>query len=241
VKENEMISGASSIKFLAGTAAVAGLIWARKALLQRGLKRQAAPGAGGTPMQGREDQGDEAAMVEALRDIRDLRQRRQEQDEAEEPQIEPEDIDELELAADVGYLDRSAPPDEPYDAVDAEDVGTEWLQRATQTTAASRQDPSELLEGTHGIESDAFVDEPGPSEAGYGSDQEGAPLAPHAGTHEDDVAAELPVGNVDDQGNTELHMPVNPPDALRAPPTGELAVSERELAARNEPPNPSRR
>lgn len=129
--------------------------------------------------------------------------------------------------------------DEPYDALDAEDVGTEWLLRATQTTMPVRKEPDEFRGGIP-IEASEEATH-AENEAGFGSDQHGAPLAPRAGTHEADVAAELPVGNVDAEGNTELHAPVNPPDAFRAPPTGELSVSERELAARKTPPYPSRR
>jgi len=243
-----MIIGAASIKILAGSAAVAGLVWAQRAL--RGRLQQAKAGRGprvdserAAPASGPDGKAealDEIALAEALRDIRDMRQRRLEE-MAVDPRDEPEDIDGVPRTADVGYFDHAAAPDEQYDALDAEDMGTEWLQRATQTSAANRQDPSALLEGTHGLEPLVFVDERGSDEAGFGSDQQGAPLARHAGTHDEDVAAELPVGNVDAQGNTVLHAPIHPPDAFGAPPTGVLAVSERELAGRNEPPKTSRR
>lgn len=234
-----MIFGAASIKILAGSAAVAGLVWARRTLRGRGQEAQEAkPGVAEGP-HSQAEALDEVALAEALRDIREMRQRRLEM--TLDPRTEPEDPDELERIADVGYFDHAVAPDEQYDALDAEDMGTEWLQRATQTSAAHREDVNELLEGTHGFESGASFAEPGPSEAGFGSDQQGAPLAPYAGTHDEDVAAELPVGNVDAQGNTELHASANPPDAFQAPPTGELAVSARELAGRNQPPKPSRR
>jgi hypothetical protein len=69
-------------------------------------------------------------------------------------------------------------------------------------------------------------------EAAYGVDREGQPLAPYAGTHDEDVAAELPVGTLDPNGNAELHAPVNPPDGLGAPPTGTLATTDEEIARR---------
>lgn len=178
---------------------------------------------------------DGAARADALRDLGDENALSADFD----VQIDAEDIDVLDLGENVGTLDQAELTDEPYDSLDAEDVGTEWLLRATQNSTPHRRDPGEAFESAFSRE-EAGDGKAGPSEAGFGSDQEGAPLAPYAGTHEDDVAAELPVGNVDAQGNTELHVPANPPDALRAPPTSELAVSERELAGRNVPPEPGR-
>lgn len=225
----------ASIGALAGSAAVVGLVWAGR--LFRGRPR---PDAGFTGHE--RDPGWEAdALDHAERTVseREPSEMPSEEFDFDLRDQDADSIDALDLATKY-ELEHVDVADEPYDALDAEDVGTEWLLRATQTSSPERMDPTELL-GTVAAEDIVEVTEDTPNEAGYGSDQEGAPLADHAGTHEDDVAAELPVGNVDAQGNTELHAPPNPPDALRAPPTGELSVSERELAARNHPPQPSRR
>ena len=230
----------ASVGALAGSAAVVGLIWAGRMIRGRGRKAEVPTGF---PTDERlVDEGwegdalDDAARSEAEREPGTLSPEDLEFDLRDEAE---DGIDALDLATKYA-LEQVDVADEPYDALDAEDVGTEWLLRATQTSAPERVDPIELLGSSPIIEVHELGDG-GPNEAGFGSDQEGAPLADHAGTHDEDVAAELPVGNVDAQGNTELHAPANPPDALRAPPTGELAVSERELAARNEPPQPSRR
>ena len=202
-----------------------GLVLASRARSGRKRATKTEPGA-----------SDRAARADALHDVGEGHAESEEFD----LRIEEEDVDVLDLGANVGPLDQADFADEPYDSLDAEDVGTEWLLRATQNSTPYRRDPGEVLDGAFVSEGPRESIAEGPSEARFGADQEGAPLAPHAGTHEDDVAAELPVGNVDAQGNTQLHAPANPPDALRAPPTSELAVSERELAGRNDPPAPSR-
>jgi len=243
----------SSVGLLAGGAALVGLVWANRARTtrRRGTAAQAAGRGSDERLAESRDSAadigasDAAARIDALRDarseaLRDIFDSSPDSRDSE-VRIEAEDIDVLDLGADLGPLEQVEVADEPYDSVDAEDVGTEWLLRATQNSASHRRDPGESFEGAFSGTGPGDAGEAGPSEAGFGSDQEGAPLAPHAGTHEDDVAAELPVGNVDGQGNTELHAPANPPDGFRAPPTGELAVSERELAGRNHPPDPARR
>jgi hypothetical protein len=122
--------------------------------------------------------------------------------------------------------------DEHYDAIDAEDVGTEWLARATEAGPVEGRDPLDLLEGTNIEDPSVEVDLDIEIEDDFGSDQPGEPLAPYAGVAEEDVAARLPVGNRDENGNVELHAPVLPRDALRAPPTSELSPTEDELARR---------
>jgi hypothetical protein len=128
----------------------------------------------------------------------------------------------------VDSAEHLRPGDEPYDAVDAEDVGTAWLRRATQSEPLEESDPNDIW-GTQVIIPE--LDASG-REAAYGRDQEGTPLAPYAGTHDEDVAAELPVGTLDESGNAELHAPVLPPDAFGAPPTGALSPTNEELARR---------
>jgi hypothetical protein len=119
--------------------------------------------------------------------------------------------------------------------MDAEDVGTEWLTRATEAAPLEGRDPVDLLDGTNiedaVIEVEVDLDDLD-DESEYGADQSGEPLARYAGTRDEDIAARLPVGRVDANGNVELHAPVLPRDALGAPPTGELSSSEEELARR---------
>jgi len=231
----------ASVGTLAGGATVLGLVWASRVIRSR-VQNAKAPSRGFTEetATGELDRGWEA---DALDDVERSEAKREARvsppgDIDFDLYDEPDGIDALDLAA-TYELERVDVADEPYDALDAEDVGTEWLLRATQTSAPERTDPSELYR-IDAVET-SVPGEEGPNSAAFGSDQQGEPLAEYAGTHDADVAAELPVGNVDAQGNIELHTPPNPPDAFQAPPTGELSVSERELAARNQPPGPSRR
>jgi hypothetical protein len=142
------------------------------------------------------------------------------------------DVD-LEMDATVGPNDHATLADEPYDALDAEDVGTAFLRRATQVEPSEDMDVGEALEGTHEIvEGDpALMDLA--RESDYGTNRTGASLMPYAGTHEEDVATELPVGTLDSSGNAEFHAPLNPPDAFGAPPTGTLSPTEQEMARRD--------
>jgi hypothetical protein len=219
---------------LAGGAVVAGLVWAGKAFVTR-LR-----GSGAPLMASREttseavDRGweadalDDVARMDALHDMDQGRAIEVDFD----TRADPEELAESARGRTVDAFERGGQSDEPYDALDAEDLGTEWLLRAMQTSGTTGPAQNELFEGAHEFEvSPLSTDDP--REPDYGSDQEGAPLSEHAGTHDEDVAAELPVGTIDDQGNIELRTPVNPPDALGAPPTGELTVSEEELARRS--------
>jgi hypothetical protein len=174
--------------------------------------------------------------IEALEARDDPRDRREERDEdGLEADDDPEDIDieVLDFGETVGVLELPTAVDEPYDAVDAEDVGAAWLLRATQATPPVGWNAHDVLEGNgHVIESRDGASDAMPSERGYGRDQEGAPFAEYAGTHEEDLAAELPVGTVDAEGNVGLRTNPNPPDALGAPPTGQLSPTAQELARR---------
>jgi len=223
---------------LAGGAVLAGLVWAGRAFVTRIRGSGALPAtltenAGGTEAvdHGWEaDALDDAARMDALHDMHE--------DAVSDIDFDLRaDRDELaasERGRSVHALEQASFPDEPYDALDADDLGTEWLLRATQASGTGHPARSELLDGMHETDGpDGDADDP--RESAYGSDQEGAPLAPHAGTHDEDVAAELPVGTVDAQGNIELHAPADPPDAFGAPPTSELAVGEEELARRRRP------
>jgi len=162
--------GATSVRILAGSATFVGLVWASRALWRR--TRDPPPGAVSLldiqppPARSREQLLDEAAMADALRDLRDMRETRaRHARRAEElersPGRDPDDIDDddidemdLDLGPNEGYLDPARSP-EPSDAVDSENLGASWLLRATQASAPSRRDASDLPEGTHVIEPDA--------------------------------------------------------------------------------------
>jgi hypothetical protein len=156
-------------------------------------------------------------------------------EEWHEVELDPSDWEDSELTGPSSGMktadstEQLHPGDEPYDAVDAEDMGTAWLRRATQMEPFEESDPNDVW-GTQVIEPPEL--DASRREAAYGRDREGTSLAPNAGTHEDDVAAELPVGTLDDSGNAELHAPVNPPDAFDAPPTGSLSPTEQEILRR---------
>jgi hypothetical protein len=161
-----------------GAAATAGFVWLSRSFGSRRRLSTPEPSAPhdklATP--------DDVARADALRDLRsdgDLSE-----SSGEEP-IDVRSLDEEPLAGDEPVLG-----DEHYDAIDPEDIGTEWLRRATEAPEpASNPQPF----------SEEFAD----------------------------VAAELPVGSIDSEGNTELHLPARD----RAPGT-ELSPNETELAQR---------
>jgi len=202
---------APSIRILAGSTAVVGLLWARWALRRRDRDAKAGltvPNAGEhSPVLRGEEALEQAAIADALRDMREMREAREKRERrlaelTRSPRRDPDELDDddideldLELQPTVGYLDPTGVP-EPYDAVDAENVGADWLLRATQASAPSRRDASELPEGTHVIS--LGDDEPTPS------------------THRS-------------------------PDSLGAPASGEGPVSESERTIRDAWPEPRRR
>jgi hypothetical protein len=216
-----------------GAAMAVGLVWAQRALNWRGAlprKSQAvAPELPDINLDPDVNLGDRA-RDDALHDMGGL-----DDDEIDfdaDTQRQPASIDEVDVTPTAGPLEHLLPADEQYDAMDAEDVGTAWLRRATESESVELA-PDAALEGTQQVidgDSDFFDSN---RESGFGSDQEGEALAPNAGTHEDDVAAELPVGTQDAAGNVELHAPVNPPDGLNAPPTGALSPTDEEIARRH--------
>jgi hypothetical protein len=198
----------------------------------------------------REETSREAAHDDAMRDIEAEGLNFDDGDERDDERDDVDIVfDTLRNPQDVEWPPREnvqsnahfGPRDEPYDAVDPEDVGSEWLTRATQATPAEGRDPVDLLDGTNIDDASIEVDIDLDDESDYGTDQDGEPLAPHAGVAEEDVAARLPVGNVDERGNVELHTPVLPRDAFRAPPTSELSPTEEEIARRAAATNAARR
>jgi hypothetical protein len=229
----------SSVPWFGAVATLAaGYVWARWA---RGQRAGSPRGSQLAPLVLELDELDEITEEDLLPvalermardDARRALETSQEGDDLEldPPQWDDPDLDDLaDRITTVESTEQMRPSDEPYDAVDAEDVGSAWLRRATQMEPLEEADPNDVW-GTQVLTPPEL--DGSRREASYGRDREGAPLAPHAGTHEDDVAAELPVGTLDDSGNAELHAPVNPPDGFDAPPTGELSVTDEEMARR---------
>ncbi|HTQ04236.1 MAG TPA: hypothetical protein VMI54_10275 [Polyangiaceae bacterium] len=174
---------------------------------------------------------EDRARDDALHDLGGL-----ENDEVDfdaDTERQPANLDALDVNTTVGPSEHVIAGDEPYDALDAEDVGTAWLRRATQSDPAEMEEPNESLEGMHEVSAGDPSMFGADHEDGFGSDQVGEAFAPHAGTRDDDVAAELPVGTQDAAGNVELHAPINPPDAFGAPPTGALSPTDEEIARRH--------
>lgn len=150
----------------------------------------------------------------------------------------PEGIDVQEGAETVHAAEHPRAEEERYDALDAEEMGRQWLLRATQSAPREGWSSGENPEGTHEIHGQELWDDA--RESGFGSDQVAEPLGLR-GNAADDVARELPVGNVDSEGNVKLRPPPDPPDALSAPPTGELSPTPEELARRTAAADPNRR
>ena len=246
----------STIPWLSSGAVIGlGYLWARRTTGSRGalpqLSRDAAPGSQDNEL--RDINFDPDVNLDAIAHADALHDMGRLDDSADfdahtkgEPvdERDPLDLDldfdvdvdvdpSLEMNATVGPTNHAVPADEPYDALDAEDVGTAFLRRATQVEPTEDLDVTEALEGTHEIvEGDpALMDLA--RESDYGANQTGESLAPYAGTHDEDVATELPVGTLDSVGNAEFHAPLNPPDALRAPPTSTLSPTEEEMARRD--------
>ena len=99
------------------------------------------------------------AKVDALRDLREAGIADLDANERESPADQPE------LAATVGPLEHAAVPDEHYDALDAENIGAVWLERATEASGPEGQAVDELLDGSHVIEPDLDADEDVPPSA----------------------------------------------------------------------------
>ena len=220
----------------------AGFLWARRSAGSRGALPRPARKATGRP---RTDPShlrdinldpdvnlDAIARRDALHDMGNLRE---DVDFDVDTKRQPVNVDPsiFDVDATVGPDEHAVPAEEPYDALDAEDVGTAWLRRATQSETTEEQDATEALEGTHEVIEGDPVELELMREERFGSDQFGEELAPNAGTHDADIAAELPVGTFDAAGNVELHAPQNPPDALEAPPTGALSPTDEEMARRD--------
>jgi hypothetical protein len=172
----------SALSVAVGAAATFGFVWlSRTSRAQRRLMPPPTP---------REHQPtpDEAARRDALHDLEGNGEGLPDLALDETTDLEPIDVRSLDEEPLAG--DEPVAGDEHYDAIDPEELGTEWLRRATESS------------------------EP-PSTPNPFSDERA------------DVAAELPVGTIDWEGNTELHQP----KASEKPGT-ELSPNEAELAQR---------
>jgi hypothetical protein len=183
------------MSFAAGALSTVGLVWLRHAREQRRRARVSE-----LPYD-----ADEAARADALHDIGDA--------VSEVELTEPMQLEPIEMKSLGGELSERTTGGERYDAVDPEELGAEWLQRAVEATPRSPQG------GT-------------PTDPASGS-------APEQLVEPADVAAEIPVGSIDTQGNTELHEPAAP-----AGPLSELLPTDQELeqrrAAHEEHPGPGK-
>jgi hypothetical protein len=111
---------------------------------------------------------------------------------AEEADAELDPDYEEESNVDVESFEEPLPTEEHYDAVDPEDIGSEWLSRATEAPASHPEQPSFSDDG--------------------------------------DALEEVPVGNIDAGGNTELHHPKRPSKSAV-----DLSPNNEELAQRAAP------
>jgi phenylpropionate dioxygenase-like ring-hydroxylating dioxygenase large terminal subunit len=171
----------SALSVAVGAAATFGFVWLSRTSRARRLPQPPTP---------REHQPtpDEAARRDALHDLEGNGEGLPDLALDDAADLEPIDVRSLDEEPLAG--DEPVAGDEHYDAIDPEEMGTEWLRRATESPEpASSPKP--------------FLDERA------------------------DVAAELPVGTIDWEGNTELHQP-KPSEK----PGTELSPNEAELAQR---------
>jgi len=104
-----------------------------------------------------------------------------------EEEIDPVSV--MQLPDNVHPSEHVVTPDETYDAIDTEDIGTEWLRRATEAGGSQERSPDAVLEGTDQIVIDMNDSTLEESEV---------PLVV-------DVTEELPLGETDREGNTDFH------------------------------------
>jgi hypothetical protein len=77
---------------------------------------------------------------------------------------DPEDIESAESAESVHPATHPKPADEPYDALDAEDIGRQWLLRATEASPPDEAPPEESLEGLRGVPPQEPFENPEPKD-----------------------------------------------------------------------------
>jgi hypothetical protein len=172
----------SALSVAVGAAATFGFVWLSRS--SRARRHLAPP----TTESERAPTPDEIARADALHDLEGSGEDPAELGLDEPADLEPMDVRSLDQEPLAG--DEPVAGEEHYDAVDPEEIGTEFLRRATESTELpSNPNP--------------FLDERA------------------------DLAAELPVGNIDSDGNTELHQP----EPAERPAT-ELSPNDAELAQR---------
>jgi hypothetical protein len=104
----------SALSIAAGAAATFGFVW----LTRTRAKRMLLP----APAERFGVDLDEAARADALHDVGD-------HDALEDIEVEPDDVEPVRTGP---FDEERFSLDEPYDAVDPEDIGTEYLRRATE-------------------------------------------------------------------------------------------------------------
>jgi hypothetical protein len=141
-----------SVSWLAsGAAATVGFVWLSRLLRQRSAEREAwdsppvdvekslphaQPKAALTVPDDAEDE------ISAARDARhDIGEESLDLDTANDP----EDVEISDEAVTVQAQEHLISPEEPYDALDSDDLGTEWLFRATQSHPPDRPRTAEEL------------------------------------------------------------------------------------------------
>lgn len=153
----------SSIPLIAsGVAAVGALVWLGQPVLRKLLQRQAGVRGGTWPPREAWDTPIPAEIPAArfspLTDdparAQDDALRAVEDDlffSLDDLGDDPEGIESPESAESVHAASHPKPADEPYDALDAEDIGRQWLLRATEASPADEAPPEEALEGLRGV------------------------------------------------------------------------------------------
>jgi hypothetical protein len=138
-----------------------------------------------------------------------------------EPEIWDDDVDPisvLDRPENVHPSEHVVSPDETYDAVAPEDLGSEWLLRATEAGGPQERSPDEMLDGTQVV---IDMNE-------NALEESEVPLVI-------DDAEELPLGEIDrNDGHTELHGRSDVRSRIRNNLDSELVSSpnETELANR---------
>lgn len=138
-----------------------------------------------------------------------------------EPTTWEEDVDPISILdrpENVHPSEHVVSPDETYDAIAPEDLGAEWLLRATEAGGPQERSPEDMLDGTQVV---IDMNE-------NALDESEVPLVI-------DDAEELTIGEIDIEGNTELHGRSGLGSRIRnqlesEPPT--LSPNETELANR---------
>lgn len=141
-----------------------------------------------------------------------------------EPDTWEEDVDPisvLDRPENVHPSEHVVMPDETYDALAPEDLGSEWLLRATEAGGPQERSPDDVLEGTQIV-----------------IDMNDNALAESEVPLVIDDAEELPLGEIDREGNTELHGHSELVSRVRET---ELSPNEAELAARRAAALPERK